>query len=124
VRSSTLSDQSGHKMQMHACACNSSYQVLTLTLYGQAEGTLVPALCLILPNIFQYSNSGHGLIPTCWGPARAAPLLVAWPATEHSYQCALRGRGWQRGQLKEDRFMNESRLITVAHRPHGCPSRP
>jgi hypothetical protein len=64
-------------MQMHACACNSSYQVLTLTLYGQAEGTLVPALCHILPNIFQYSNSGHGLIPHMLGPARAAPLLVA-----------------------------------------------
>jgi len=111
-------------MQMHACACNGSYQVLTLTLYGQVEGTLIPTLCHILPNILQFSNSGRDRIPTCWGRRGQYRYKWSWPDTEHSYQCALRGRGWQRGQLKEDRFMNESRLITSAHRRQGCPSRP
>ena len=37
--------------------------------------------------------------------------------------CA-RGRGWQRGQLKEERFMNCSRRIGVPQRWQGSPSRP
>ena len=35
-----------------------------------------------------------------------------------------RGRGWQRGQLNDERFMNCSRRIGVPHRRHGSPSRP
>ena len=37
---------------------------------------------------------------------------------------AFRGRGWQRGQEKDERFMNASRLIGVPHRGHGRPSCP
>ena len=36
----------------------------------------------------------------------------------------LRGRGWQRGQLNDERFMNCSRRMGVPQRWHGCPSRP
>ncbi|MCA0290378.1 MAG: hypothetical protein LCH82_01730 [Actinobacteria bacterium] len=35
-----------------------------------------------------------------------------------------RGRGWQRGQLKELRFMKCSRRIGVSQRRHGWPPRP
>ena len=36
----------------------------------------------------------------------------------------VRGRGWQAGQLKLDRFMNDSRRIGVPHRGQGRSSCP
>ena len=46
-----------------------------------------------------------------------------------SYQRPLRGRGWQTGQVWDDRFMNWSRRMialipAAAHRLHGSPWRP
>ncbi len=40
------------------------------------------------------------------------------------HTCGRRGRGWQRGQVYDDRFMNESRRIADPHRRHGSPARP
>ena len=37
---------------------------------------------------------------------------------------ALRGRGWHRGQVHEERFMNASRWICVPQRGQACPARP
>ena len=44
--------------------------------------------------------------------------------TEPHYQCGRRGRGWHRGQLKDERFMNASRRTGEPQRGHGSPSRP
>jgi hypothetical protein len=37
---------------------------------------------------------------------------------------ARRGRGWQRGQVNADRFMNRSRLTAAPQRGHGRPCWP
>src|SRR5271167_3397881 len=74
---------------------------------------------------FSIQTQTGNLAPTCWGPMAAPVLPVALRRRmSTTYQCALRGRGWQRGQLNDDRFMNESRRMGVPHRLHGCPSRP
>jgi D-alanyl-D-alanine carboxypeptidase len=36
----------------------------------------------------------------------------------------VRGRGWQAGQEKADRFMKASRRTGVPQRGHGWPARP
>ena len=41
-----------------------------------------------------------------------------------AHQRARRGRGWQRGQVYDERFMNASRRIGVPHRGQGSPSCP
>lgn len=41
-----------------------------------------------------------------------------------SHHRALRGRGWQRGQLNDDRFMNRSRRMVAPQRGHGLPACP
>ncbi len=41
-----------------------------------------------------------------------------------SYQRARRGRGWHRGQVNDERFMNGSRRTRVPQRGHGLPSCP
>ena len=124
MRSSTLSDQSGHISNARQ-ACNNNHQVLTLAFYGQAEGTLGAAMCLILPRILQYSNSDGDVAPNMLGTDDGTGATGSPPRRmSTAYQCALRGRGWQRGQLNAERFMNESRLIGVPHRLHGCPARP
>ena len=112
-------------MQTHAHACNNSYQVLTLAFSGQVEDNPLPAMCLILPRILQYSNSDGDVAPNMLGTDGSTGATGSPPRRmSTAYQCALRGRGWQRGQLNDDRFMNESRRIGVPHRLHGCPSRP
>ena len=115
--------------------CVHSFQLLTLALDGQAEKNPVAAICPILPKLRQHSNSGQPVTPhvgastsgdATSGPER--PAITGRPASgpclNTTYQCALRGRGWQRGQLKDDRFMNESRRIGVPQRPQGRPKRP
>jgi len=42
----------------------------------------------------------------------------------HPHHRPFRGRGWQRGQVYEDLFMNGSRRIGAPQRGHGSPSRP
>jgi hypothetical protein len=41
-----------------------------------------------------------------------------------TYQRALRGRGWQRGHVYAERFVNASHRMGVPHRGHGSLSRP
>ncbi len=49
-----------------------------------------------------------------------------WPVdrVDLAQRRAARGRGWQCGQLADERFMNVSRRIGVPHREHGSPCRP
>jgi hypothetical protein len=111
-------------MQTHAHACNNSYQVLTLAFSGQVEGHPGTSMCLSYQGYFSIQTQA-GTWPHMLGPTVAPALPVALRLGKSTaYQCALRGRGWQRGQLYDERFMNESRWIGVPHLLHGCPARP
>lgn len=55
------------------------------------------------------------------GPRAAA---TSAGAAAGRYQCGRRGRGWQRGQEYDDRFMNASRRTGAPQRRHGMPSCP
>ena len=55
---------------------------------------------------------------TLAGPVPPRPVLTG------GGQRGCRGRGWHRGQLNDDRFMNGSRRTGVPQRAHGRPSWP
>lgn len=51
--------------------------------------------------------------------------VAHYPDTDQGFSLVTRrGRGWHRGQLYDDRFMNGSRRIGAPHRWQGSPSRP
>lgn len=56
--------------------------------------------------------------------ARSAEISPLPNQRPRVHQCAFRGRGWHRGQVKDERFMNGSRRIAVPQRGHGSSSRP
>jgi len=95
-----------------------------MTFDGQVEDNLSPVMQVILPKIRPSNKRRNAQNPYIWGPIACLMLPVDPVSGTASYQCALRGRGWQRGQLYAERFMNASRRIGVAHRPHGLPSWP
>ncbi|QFU98829.1 Pimeloyl-(acyl-carrier protein) methyl ester esterase [Luteimicrobium xylanilyticum] len=60
---------------------------------------------------------------------RSPPISADGCATSRgeragSHQRPLRGRGWQRGHVNDERFMKASRRTGVPHRGHGRPSWP
>ena len=54
---------------------------------------------------------------------RGGPALAPERRTR-GYLRGTLGRGWQRGQLNDERFMNASRRIGAPQRWQGRPSRP
>jgi hypothetical protein len=70
--------------------------------------------------------SGHGEGRFTSGLAALLGLRCsgAAPLSAHGHQRPLRGRGWQRGQLNDERFMNWSRRIGVPQRGQGSCCRP
>ena len=59
-------------------------------------------------------------------PLRVRQAAPPWltPVLDDVTHARRRGRGWQRGQRNDDRFMNGSRRTSVPHRRHGSPARP
>ncbi len=57
-------------------------------------------------------------------PATSRPPLALGLISGVGHQRARRGRGWQRGQVYDERFMNGSRRIGVPQRAQGSDSRP
>lgn len=55
-------------------------------------------------------------------PAHAVEPDGDSEGTDRTHGWGWRGRGWQRGQVWEERFMKDSRRIAVPHRRQGRPS--